>query len=97
MRTVTLKTIKDFYAKHSNAKIPLLSWYYEVQRGQWSNLSDIKQVFNSVDYVGNDRFVFNIKGNNYRLVTIVIFASKKVYTRFVGTHSEYDEINAKII
>jgi len=97
MRIITLKTIKDFYAKHPTAKTPLLSWYYLTKRSQWSNLNAIKQDFNSVDYVGNDRFVFNIKGNNYRLIAIIIFASKKVYIRFIGTHAEYDKINAKII
>jgi mRNA interferase HigB len=50
----------------------------------------MKQTFNSVDYVGNDRFVFNIKGNDYRLVAIVLFAAKKVFIRFIGTHKEYD-------
>ena len=63
--------------------------------GNWTCFADIKQTFNSVDYVGNNRFVFNIKGNNYRIVAIVIFASKKVYIRFVGNHKEYDKIDCK--
>ena len=52
----------------------------------------IKQTFNSVDYVGNNRFVFNVKGNDYRLVAIISFNAKKVYIRFIGTHAEYDKI-----
>jgi mRNA interferase HigB len=52
----------------------------------------MKKTFNSVDSIGNNRFVFNIKGNNYRLIAIIIFASKKVYIRFIGTHGEYDKI-----
>ena len=59
--------------------------------------ADIKNDFNSVDYVGNNRYVFNIKGNKYRLVVIIIFISKKVYIRFIGTHSEYDKIDCKNI
>ena len=54
--------------------------------------ADIKSTFNSVDYVGNDRYVFDIKGNTYRIVAIVIFVNKKVYMRFVGTHAEYERI-----
>ena len=54
--------------------------------------ADIKQTFNTVDYVGNDRYVFDIKGNTYRIVAIVLFINKKVYMRFVGTHEEYDKI-----
>jgi len=57
----------------------------------------MKRDFNSVDYVGNNRYVFNIKGNDYRLIVIVIFISKKIYIRFIGTHSEYDKINKEQI
>jgi len=54
-------------------------------------------MFGSVDYVGNNRYVFNIKGNHYRLVAIVIFASQKIYIRFIGTHTEYSKIDCKTI
>lgn len=55
-------------------------------------MADIKQTFNTVDYVGNDRYVFDIKGNNYRIVAIVLFINQKVYMRFIGTHKEYEKI-----
>ena len=58
----------------------------------WNNFADIKQTFNTVDYVGNDRYVFDIKGNNYRIVAVVLFINQKVYMRFVGTHKEYEKI-----
>lgn len=92
MRIVTYKKIKEFSEKHSDAENPLNFWYHTVTAKKWDNLNEIKLTFNSVDYVGNNRYVFNIKGNNYRLVAIISFNAKKVYIRSIGTHSEYDKI-----
>ena len=92
MRIVTFLKIKEFIKNHTDSDIALKDWYYKTKRSEWDNLNDIKQTFNSVDYIGNSRYVFNIKGNNYRLVAIIIIASKKVYIRFIGTHAEYDKI-----
>ena len=97
MRIVSFKRIKEFSAIHADAEIPLCKWFHVTESCSWNNLNDIKNTFSSVDYVGNDRYVFNIKGNSYRLVAIVIFASKKVYIRFIGTHQEYDKIDCKNI
>jgi mRNA interferase HigB len=93
MRIVTYKRILEFSKIHSDAENPLNYWYHTVKAKEWSNLNEIKQTFNNVDYVGNNRFVFNIKGNDYRLVAIISFNAKKVYIRFIGTHPEYDKIN----
>lgn len=84
--------IRNFIALHADADVALRDWYKRTTKADWNNLADIKRTFNSVDYVGNDRYVFNIKGNNYRIVTVVIFIHKRVYMRFVGTHEEYDRI-----
>jgi mRNA interferase HigB len=92
MRIVTFKTIKEYTAIHSDSDMSLRYWYKKVSESEWNCFSDIKHTFNSADSVGNNRFVFNIKGNDYRLIAIVIFASKKVYIRFIGTHDEYDKI-----
>ncbi len=97
MRIVTLRTIKEYSEKHVNSKFALMDWYEKVARAKWNNLADIKKDFNSVDYVGNNRYVFNIKGNKYRLVVIIIFISGKVYIRFIGTHKEYDRIDCKTV
>ena len=97
MRVVTPKKLRDFSTKHAQAKIPLLNWYEIVRKAQWSSLGDIKKDFNSVDYVGNNRYVFNIKGNDYRIIVIIIFISKKVYIRYIGTHDGYNKIDAKNI
>jgi len=72
--------------------VALRSWYKKTMKAEWKSFADIKLTFNSTDYVGNDRFVFDIKGNDYRIVAIVIFIIGKVYIRFVGTHAEYDKI-----
>lgn len=93
MRIVTYKRIQEFSLKHADAETPLNVWYHTTSAKAWGNLSDIRQTFNSVDYVGNNRYVFNIKGNDYRLVAIISFNAQKVYIRFIGTHAEYDKID----
>tara|TARA_R110000868_G_scaffold216416_4_gene466561 strand:- start:394 stop:690 length:297 start_codon:yes stop_codon:yes gene_type:complete len=92
MRIVTYKRILEFLKKYADAENPLNFWYHTVTAKEWKNLNEIKQTFNSVYYVGNNRYVFNIKGNDYRLIAIISFNAKKVYIRFIGTHSEYDKI-----
>ncbi|WP_395052392.1 type II toxin-antitoxin system HigB family toxin [Flavobacterium sp.] len=92
MRIVTFKRIKEFSEKFVDSESALIIWYYTVTSKQWNSLNDIRTDFNSVDYVGNNRYVFNIKGNTYRLVAIISFNAKKVYIRFIGSHSEYDKI-----
>lgn len=92
MRIVTYKRIIEFSKKHLDSEISLNVWYYAVKAQNWDNINELRQTFNNVDYVGNHRFVFNIKGNNYRLIAIISFEAKKVYIRFIGTHSEYDKI-----
>jgi len=92
MRIVTYKRIQEFTIKHANAETPLNIWYHTTRAKSWKNITDIKQDFNSVDYVGKNRYVFNIKGNDYRLITLISFNAQKVYIRFIGTHAAYDRI-----
>ena len=93
MRVIAKKTLVLFYTEHADAKSALEDWYRNVSDNDWQNFADIKKNFNSVDSVGNQRFVFNIKGNHYRIVVLILFSVQIVYIRFVGTHSEYDKIN----
>ncbi|WP_229313064.1 type II toxin-antitoxin system HigB family toxin [Larkinella terrae] len=74
-----------------------MEWYDIVSKADWSNLNDVRNTYNSVDYVGNERFVFNIKGNRYRLIATVHFSIRTIYIKFIGTHAEYDRIDAKTI
>lgn len=97
MRVVTPRRLTEYSQKHAAAKIPLLYWYEITKKANWNSKVDILRDFNTVDYVGNNRYVFNIKGNDFRIVAIIIFASQKLYIRFIGTHSEYDKIDAKTI
>ena len=94
MRVVSHRKIVEFYEAegHGDSNTALERWYDIAEKAEWHNLSDIKVDFPSVDYVGNQRYVFNINGNNYRLVVLILMTSKTVYIRFIGTHSEYDKI-----
>ena len=96
MRIIKRKTLTAFYEKHADAETEMEEWYRKMQKAQWNNFSDVKRTFNTVSSVGNQRYVFDIKGNNYRIVTIIKFQIKMVYIRFVGTHPEYDKIESKI-
>ncbi len=74
--------------------VSLNNWYNIAKAADWNKLADI---FNNVDYVGNDRYVFNIKGNDFRLVTMIFFDKRTLYIRFIGTHAEYDKIDCSTI
>lgn len=92
MRIISARTIKQYYEKHPASKIALQDWSSKVKEANWNSLADIKETFNSVDYVGNQHYVFNIKGNDFRLVAVVKFTVHFVLIRFIGTHTEYDRI-----
>ena len=92
MRVIAKKTLVLFYTKHEDAETALEVWYEKTENSNWENFAQLKQTFNAVDNVGNNRYVFNIKGNHYRLVALILFRIKMVYIRFIGTHKEYDQI-----
>jgi mRNA interferase HigB len=93
MKIVSYKAIAQYAALHADAKLALDEWYVKTEQSRWICFADIRKTFASADGVGNNRFVFNVRGNTYRIITIVIFASQKVYIRFIGTHAEYNKIN----
>ncbi len=92
MRIFTEQRLKEYAKSNPQSKTALQEWTEVVKRANWKCFADIKQTFNSVDSVGNQRYVFNVKGNDYRLVVIIRFTIGFVYIRFVGTHKEYDKI-----
>ena len=92
MRIFVYKTLVEYYTKHPESKIALEEWFNKTKKSEWNNFAEMKKTFNSVDSIGNRRYVFNIKGNTYRLVAIILFVPKYVYIRFIGTHAEYDKI-----
>jgi len=97
MRIFVYRTLVNYYVRYPDAKAALEDWYNKTKEAEWHNFAEMKQTFNSVDSVGNKRYVFNIKGNNYRMVVIVLFVPKYVYIRFIGTHTEYNKIDCSTI
>lgn len=99
MRIVSHRKLKLFYETpgREDSKVALERWYEIVESADWRSFADIKEDFASVDSVGNQHYVFNIKGNKYRLIVVVKFVMGYVFIRFVGTHEEYDKINASTI
>jgi mRNA interferase HigB len=95
MRIIAKSALSDFWALHSDAKEPLLAWYREVEKEDWDTPAKVKTRYRAASFVGGNRVVFNIKGNKYRLVVKVNYPYRVVYIRFVGTHSEYDKIDAE--
>ena len=99
MRIVSHRKLREFYQLpgREDSEVALERWYETVEAAQWSNFAEMKAVFASVDSVGNQHYVFNRRGNKYRLVVVVKFVMGYVFIRFVGTHSEYDNIDAATI
>jgi len=99
MRVVSHKKLKAFFETkgREDSRVALERWYDIVEKAEWKNLSDIKADFPSVDYVGNQHYVFNIKRNQYRLVVVIKFTIGYIFIRFVGTHKEYDIIDSTTI
>jgi mRNA interferase HigB len=97
MRIIAKSTLREFWEKHNDAEIPLKTWHKIVEKETWKNTHDIKKVFGTASIIWENRVVFNIKGNDYRLVVYVVFKFQKVFIRFVGTHKQYDKIDVKTI
>lgn len=99
MRIVSHRKLKEFYERPGmeDAEAALERWYELTAQAQWMSFADVKADFRSVDAVGNQHYVFNIRGNMYRLVVVIKFVMGYVFIRFVGTHKEYDTIDAATI
>lgn len=95
MRIVKRGVLKNFAREHPQARGSLDTWYEQIKAGEWNSPSDIKRVFGSnVDFVENNRAIFNIKGNDYRLIAEINYRTQAAYVRFIGTHREYDKVEA---
>lgn len=97
MRVIAIKTLKAFWAKHPDAEQPLLAWYDEVSKTTWKQPSEIKLHYASASILKNRRVVFNIKGNDYRLIVAVAYRVGVVYVKFIGTHKQYDAIDVETV
>ena len=97
MHVVKKKTLQDFWRRHPAAETPLRAWLKDAERAEWRSMHDIKAYARSADPLGDHRVVFNIGGNKYRLVVLCLMAKGRLYVRFVGTHAEYDRIDARSV
>jgi mRNA interferase HigB len=99
MHVITKRRLTQFVEVHPDAEVAVLFWYQVVKENNFYNVQDVKNTFNSADYIGNGRLVFNINRNKYRLIAKFKFKPKdqRVYIRFIGTHAEYDAIKGRFI
>ncbi len=100
MRVIAVSTLKAFWNDHpqyADAEGPTLAWYRDVQKADWSKPSDVKAQFGNASILQDGRVVFNIGGNKYRIVAWINYPYRIVYIRFIGTHRQYDAIDAQTI
>ena len=97
MRIISIKVLKEFIDKHPQSKSSLEAWWNEAKVANWQNSQQIKEKYAIASFVGNNRVVFNIKGNDFRLVVAVAYRFGALYIKFVGTHEEYNKINVETV
>lgn len=97
MRVIAVSTLRAFWELHPDAEQPLKAWYEEATLASWTQPADIKAQYRSASVLKNRRVVFNIKGNDYRLIVAIAYKLQIVYVKFVGTHREYDAVDAETI
>jgi len=97
MRIISKRTLQEFWSSHPDAMSPLAIWYAEAMRASWLSPQDIKSQYKTASFLRDNRVVFNIGGKKYRLIVKINYPYSTVYIRFVGTHAEYDKINAEEI
>ncbi len=97
MRVIAKRNLRAFWELHPDCEQQMTSWYREAEKSVWKSPVDIKKKYPSASIISENRIVFNIKGNNYRIIVKINYSYQMVWIRFVGTHSEYDKIDAKTI
>lgn len=96
-RIIKVATLKEFWEKHPTAKAPLESWYDEAKKDSWKTTTDIRRKYRTADFLKGDRVVFNIGGNKFRLIVKIEYKISLIFIRFIGTHAEYDKVDAETI
>ena len=97
VRVIAKKILRDFWTKHKDCEHQLKSWYHEAELADWKSPKEIKKEFAPASFLQNNRVVFNIKGNNYRLIVRVNYDYGIIWIRFMGTHQQYDKVDANTI
>lgn len=99
MRIIAFRTLREFFEKpeYSDSETSLRAWYHDAKTAEWKNPNELRQHIKNASFVGEGRVVFNIKGNDYRLVVAIDYEFQVIFVRFIGTHKQYDKIDAKTI
>jgi mRNA interferase HigB len=97
MRIISLRPLREFMAANPDAEQPLRIWIDEAQRATWLNPAEIKEQYRNASILKGSRVVFNIRGNHYRLITSILYAQQVIYIKFIGTHKEYDAVDANTV
>jgi mRNA interferase HigB len=97
VRIIARRTLREFWEKHADAEPPLRAWFHDARKADWHSPADVKSVYTNASIGGDDRVVFNIGGNKYRLVVAVNYRYRICYVRFVGTHNAYDRIDVATV
>lgn len=97
MRIIAVSTLRDYWIEHKTAEQPLKSWIQEAENSSWQNSAQLKTKYRNASIIDSKRVVFNIKGNDYRLIVDIEYRLKIIFIVWVGTHSEYDKIDAKTV
>jgi mRNA interferase HigB len=97
MRVISKKVLIDFWERYRDSEQQLKAWHDEATNANWKSPNDIKLFYRSASFVRNNRVIFNIAGNKYRLIIAVAYHFGAVYIKFIGTHKEYDRINAATV
>lgn len=97
MRVIALRTLREYWQSHADVEQPLRTWYAKTKRARWTTPAEVKTAYRNASILANNRVVFNIKGNAYRLVVALDYEYGVVYIRFIGTHQAYDHIDATTI
>ena len=95
MHIIARKTLREFWERHPDSEDSLRSWHSQVEKETWETPQQVMESFPNARMLGRNRAIFNIKGNHYRLIVHIDYLMKKVYVRFIGTHAEYDLVNAR--
>ncbi|EIO1438405.1 type II toxin-antitoxin system HigB family toxin [Salmonella enterica] len=97
MKIISIKTLRAFWAEHPDAEQPLKAWVDEASKAAWKTPAEIKDQYRNASILKNRRVVFNIKGNDYRLIVSIAYQRGWMFIKFIGTHKEYDKIDAETI
>jgi mRNA interferase HigB len=97
VRVIARRTLREFWESHPDAERPLRAWFEETEQAVWKSPNEVKQAYANASVVGESRIVFNIKGNDYRLVVYVNYLAQTVYVKFIGSHAEYDRVDVATI